>query len=119
MSQIAAKLPLTYVPGPAFKPLSRHDVAAILGVSVRTVENWRRERLIPPSVDIGGRVYWHPELFYAALDATLRGNAVTGDAGVPAVKKLPKSANRAPASTGALEKLRKCSAAAITAMINK
>lgn len=45
MSQIAARLPLTYVPGPgpAFKPLSRHDVAAILGVSVRTVENWRRE----------------------------------------------------------------------------
>lgn len=121
MSQIAAKLPLTDVssPGPAFKPLSRHDVAAILGVSVRTVENWRREQLIPPSVDIGGRVYWHPELFYAGLDAALRGNAVTAGASVTAVKKLPISANRAPASTGALEKSRKRSADAISAMIKK
>jgi len=121
MSQIAAKLPLTDVPGtgPAFKPLSCHDVAAILGVSVRTVENWRREQVIPPSVDIGGRVYWHPELFYAGLDATLRGNALTGDAVASAVKKLPISANRAPASTGALEKSRKRSADAISAMIKK
>jgi hypothetical protein len=120
MSQIAAKLHLTDVssPGPAFKPLSRHDVAAILGVSVRTVENWRREQLIPPSVDIGGRVYWHPELFYAGLDAALRGNPVTAGAGVPAVKNVAKS-NRAPASTGALEKSRKRSADAISAMINK
>ena len=122
MSTTAADLSLTYVPGagPAFKPLSRHDVAAILGVSVRTVENWRRDKLIPPSVDIGGRVYWHPELFYAGLNATLRANGMTSDVGGEELLTQPmRSNNRAPASTGALEKARKSSAAAIAAMTGR
>ncbi len=120
MSTTTADLPLTNVPGagPAFKPLSRHDVAAILGVSVRTIENWRREKRIPPSVEIGGRVYWHPEVFYAGLDATLRGTGVKTDYGTPAVNKPVRSANRAPASTGALDKSQKRSADAIAAMMN-
>ncbi len=119
MSTTATDLRLTYVPGagPAFKPLSRHDVAAILGVSVRTVENWRRDKLIPPSVDIGGRVYWHPELFYAGLDATLRATGMTSDeGGAPMVNQSMRSSNRAPAATGALEKARRRSAETIAAM---
>lgn len=59
------------VPG-AFRPLTRIDVAGILGVSVRTIENWRKQGRMPMSVDIGGRAYWHPAAFYAWLDTTLK-----------------------------------------------
>lgn|SRR5450759_2516498 len=120
MSHVSDNLPATDIPsaGSAFKPLSRHDVASILGVSVRTIENWRREKRIPPSVEIGGRVYWHPEVFYAALDATLRGAGAKTDDGAPAFNKPGRSANRAPASTGALDKSQKRSADAIAAMMN-
>ncbi len=103
----------------AFKPLSRNDVASIQGVSVRTVENWRREKRIPPSVEIGGRVYWHPDVFYAGLDATLRGTGAKTDDSTPAFNKPARSANRATASSGALDKSKKRSAAAIAAMMNR
>lgn len=114
--QLPAEIPSAALP---FKPLSRHDVAAILGVSVRTVENWRKEKRIPQSVEIGGRVYWHPESFYAGLNAKLRGIA-EGDGECTSPMTTPaRSANRAPAATGALEKARKRSADAIAAMSNK
>ncbi|QDL36608.1 helix-turn-helix transcriptional regulator [Rhodoferax sediminis] len=51
-----------------FKLLTRQDVAAIFSVSVRTIENWRAEGAIPPSVQIGGRVYWHPDTFIKAVN---------------------------------------------------
>lgn len=102
----------------AFKPLSRNDVASILGVSVRTVENWRREKRIPPSVDIGGRTYWHPEVFYSSLSAMLRGATPVEEGGATAAKKAVISTNKTPASTAALEKSRKRSADAIASMTN-
>lgn len=121
MSQISAVQPAADIPsaGLPFKPLSRHDVAAILGVSVRTVENWRKEGRIAKSVEIGGRVYWHPEAFYAGLNASLRGNALGDGECISPITKPARPANRAPAPTGALEKARKRSADAIAAMSNK
>jgi hypothetical protein len=102
----------------AFKPLSRNDVASILGVSVRTVENWRREKRIPPSFDIGGRTYWHPEVFYSSLSAMLRGATPVEEGGAPTANKAVISTNKKPASTTALEKSRKRSAIAIASMTN-
>ena len=66
----------------AFRPLSRLEVAEILSVSIRTLENWQKAGLMPRSVDIGGRVYWHPEVFYEWLDQRLRSpvEAVPGKA---------------------------------------
>jgi hypothetical protein len=55
----------------AFKPLSREDVASLLGISLRTLGNWRNEGLLPEAVTIGSRCYWHPERFYAFLNAKL------------------------------------------------
>lgn len=62
---------LQVYPG-AFKPLSREDVAGILGISIRTLENWVKQGRLPAPASIAGRRYWHPERFYAALDALLQ-----------------------------------------------
>jgi len=120
MSKVSSNLPSADLPGavPAFKPLSRHDVASILGVSVRTVENWRREKRIPPSYDIGGRTYWHPEVFYAGLNVTLRGGVPVEGEGALSGSRAVISSNRAPASTATLEKSRKRSADTIASMTN-
>jgi hypothetical protein len=105
--------------GPAFKPLSKEDVAAILGVSTRTVENWRKEGRIPPSADIGGRVYWHPEVFFAGLNAALRGNIGAQEGVGQPVKSSVKSqlaTNRPSEVTGAVERSRKKTDKLIAAM---
>lgn len=91
--------------GPAFKPLSKDDVAAILGVSTRTVENWRKDGRIPPSADIGGRVYWHPEVFFAGINAALRGDVPAHPKDAQIVKPL-RGSNRPSEATGAVERSR-------------
>jgi len=117
MSQVASVNHDTLSEGSTFKALSRHDVAEILGVSVRTVENWRREQRIPPSAEIGGRVYWHSVVFYEWLDVKLRGSDVTVTPGkLVSQKTTQPPVNRASESTGALERARRRSADAIAAM---
>lgn len=59
----------------AFKPLSKHDVADILGVTVRTIENHILAGILPPPVAIGNRRYWHPGVFYAWLEKALHADA--------------------------------------------
>lgn len=55
------------LPGPPLpttapvKLLTRDDVATIFSVSVRTIENWVKDGIIPPSNRIEGRAYWHPD----------------------------------------------------------
>jgi hypothetical protein len=56
----------------AFKPLRRGDVAAILGVSDRTLDNWQKSGKMPKSKGIEGCVYWHPEVFYSWLNQALQ-----------------------------------------------
>jgi predicted DNA-binding transcriptional regulator AlpA len=60
-----------------FKPLSKQDVADAIGCSIRTVENLVSSGELPPPVTIGRRVFWHPEIFYAWLDSTLRAPPTT------------------------------------------
>lgn len=57
---------------PPFQLLSRRQVAEILDVSVRTLDNWQKCERMPKAVDIGGRVYWHSEVFYGWLDQKMR-----------------------------------------------
>ena len=71
----------------AFKPLSRLEVAGILSVSIRTLENWQKAGLMPRSVDIGGRVYWHPEVFYEWLDHRLRPTVEAGPDSASGVRR--------------------------------
>jgi predicted DNA-binding transcriptional regulator AlpA len=64
----------------AFKPLSKEDLAEVLGVSTRTVENWVNDGVLPPPTKLGNRVYWHPVNFYDWLGNRLSGKSATVDA---------------------------------------
>ncbi|WP_180978134.1 MULTISPECIES: helix-turn-helix transcriptional regulator [Burkholderia] len=46
-------------PGPL---LTKHDVAALLRCSIRTIENLVKEGQIPAPIHIGRRPYWHADL---------------------------------------------------------
>jgi excisionase family DNA binding protein len=86
----------------AFKPLSKDDLAEVLGVSIRTVENWVNDGVLPAPTKLGNRVYWHPTTFYGWLDRRL--SSGTGSLDVtPAVSgvgapKPEKSKPRGPAA---------------------
>ena len=62
-----------------FKPLTKENVAEVLGISLRTVENWVNDGTLIAPRKLGNRVYWHPSAFYQWLDLTLSAseNAVT------------------------------------------
>jgi predicted DNA-binding transcriptional regulator AlpA len=55
----------------AFKPLTKDDVADVLGVSLRTIENWVSDEILPAPKKLGNRVYWHPNIFYTWLEHRL------------------------------------------------
>lgn len=57
----------------AFKPLTKDDIAEILGVSQRTIENWVNDGTVPVPKRLGNRVYWHPTVFYGWLEQRLSG----------------------------------------------
>lgn len=58
-----------------FEPVTRADAAKVLKKTVRTVEDWYGEGVMPEPVVIGGTCYWHPEIFFGWLDARLKGRA--------------------------------------------
>jgi excisionase family DNA binding protein len=60
----------------AFKPLTKDDIADVLGVSSRTIENWVNDRTLPAPRKLGNRVYWHPNIFYAWLEHRLTSDDV-------------------------------------------
>lgn len=55
----------------AFKPLSKDDIAGVLGVSCRTIENWVNDGTLPAPKRLGNRVYWHPGVFFGWLEQRL------------------------------------------------
>lgn len=55
-------------PPTAFVPLTKDDVAKILRVSVRCVENWVNDGTLLPPGKIRNRVFWHPDLFFKWLE---------------------------------------------------
>lgn len=54
-----------------FKPLTKDDIADVLGVSLRTIENWVNDGTVPAPKRLGNRVYWHPIVFYGWLEQRL------------------------------------------------
>lgn len=75
-----------------FRPMTKADVADVLGVCTKTVEAWERACIIPPGQRLGAFVFWHPHVFYAWLDKRLKGeepahDAVAGAAAVPSTSE--------------------------------
>lgn len=66
-----------------FKPLTKEDVADVLGVSLRTVDNWVNDGTLIAPRKIGNRVYWHPRTFYAWLDQALSAPAAGEEPATP------------------------------------
>lgn len=54
-----------------FTPLSKQAVADLLDISIRSVENWINEGILPPPAKLGNRVFWHPDAFYGWLSQRL------------------------------------------------
>lgn len=63
----------------AFKPMTKDDVAEVLGLSLRTVENWVNEGTLPSPKKLGNRVYWHPHIFYSWLERSLNSEAAADE----------------------------------------
>lgn len=79
-----------------FRPLTKEDVADVLGVSLRTVENWVNDGTLVAPGKIGSRVYWHPRSFYDWLDRTL--SATSGCATVAEPMQVADAPEPLPAS---------------------
>lgn len=62
-------------PACQFQPLTKEDVADVLGVTIRCVENWVEEGVIPSWRKIGTRCYWHPDVFFGWLADYLKSDA--------------------------------------------
>lgn len=45
--------------------MSKEEIADVLGISSRTVENWVNDGIMLTPIKLGNRVYWHPNVFYA------------------------------------------------------
>jgi len=74
----------------AFVPLSKQAVADILGISVRSVENWINDGILPAPAKLGNRVYWHPDVFYGWMSNRLREPSADGGE----VKSKPSTNNK-------------------------
>lgn len=55
-----------------FTPLTKQAVADSLGISIRSVENWINDGILPAPVKLGNRVYWHPDVYYGWLSRRLK-----------------------------------------------
>lgn len=106
----------------AFKPMTKDDVAEVLGLSLRTVENWVNDGTFPLPKKLGNRVYWHPDVFYSWLERCLTTDETTNETapqrGAPSINgehgRKPKASNKAPKTE--LEKLRARDQAKLDAM---
>ena len=107
----------------AFKPLSKTDLADVLGVSIRTVENWVNDGTLLAPAKLGNRVYWHPSTFYAWLDRRLSCEGVAQDASQaapleqPAEPAKPKQRSQPASVKTELEKVRNRTQAQLDALM--
>ena len=77
------------------------DIAAeVFSVSVKTIDNYIKDGLLPPPKRFVSKEYWHPADFAAFLDRTSRGEpaAVDGVTGVTGVTDAPAAGQDSAAS---------------------
>lgn len=107
----------------AFKPLSKEDLADVLGVSTRTIENWVNEGILPAPTKLGNRVYWHPKTFYAWLDLRLSSDAATpevaqeNDTEPQQARVKPKARGQSATAKTELDRLRNRTRAQLNALM--
>lgn len=82
----------------SFTPLTKQDIASSLGISIRTVENWINDNILPAPTKLGNRVYWHPDVYYVWLSHRLKEAPSTEP--LPDGTDAPQHVRRAPASSG-------------------
>jgi excisionase family DNA binding protein len=87
----------------AFKPLTKDDIADVLGVSLRTIENWVNEQTLPAPKKLGNRVYWHPSVFYAWLAHQLTAEETLPTNSEPTMDKPEKAARKSPVKSSKSE----------------
>lgn len=108
----------------AFKPLTKDDLADVLGVSLRTIENWVNDRTLPAPKKLGNRVYWHPNIFYAWLEHRLTAKDACAEVGgstlEPPSRKKPDTKHqfRSKAPKIEFDKLRSREQAKLEAMLS-
>jgi len=109
-----------------FRPLSKEEIADVLGISSRTVENWVNDGIVPAPKKLGNRVYWHPNVFYAWLDAYLLSDSLSTEVGselsnAPQTKadgvKRARRAKDPESASGEISKLRTNSVAKLAALM--
>ena len=78
-----------------FTPITREQAAAILSVSLSTLDAMIAAESIPePRALPGGRrKYWHPDIFYTWLDQQLREQRPTDDRSSPLPPPPPSRAS--------------------------
>lgn len=76
---------LVMTPPTAFQPLTKENVADLLGISTRCIENWVNNGTLIAPARLGNRVYWHPEVFFKWLgDYLIEQHAAAVTATTPA-----------------------------------
>lgn len=80
----------------AFTPMTKQAVADSLGISIRSVENWINDGMLPAPAKLGNRVYWHPDVYFAWLSQRLKAESSVETQAQPT--EIPEPARRAPAS---------------------
>lgn len=104
-----------------FKPLTKDDIADVLGVSSRTIENWVNDGTLPTPKRLGNRVYWHPGVFFGWLEQRL----VSDDDATPSAllaSESPRQQPTVPRQSGAqrsssdIERLRRRDQAKLRAL---
>jgi phage terminase Nu1 subunit (DNA packaging protein) len=78
-----------------YQPITKEDAARILSVSKRTIDNWLADGTIVQPNNIGRRLYWHPDVFYAWLDERLGVNAAPCNKGQRIVEPKQRGRPRA------------------------
>ncbi len=88
-----------------FTPITREDAARILSVSVTTIEHMIVTGVLPLPRTLGNqrRLYWHPDVFYSALNRLLRPDPGQSECGVfesaPVAISQPAPATTPPSVT--------------------
>ncbi|GEM_PF-973128 len=108
----------------AFKPLTKEHIAEVLGISLRTIENWVADGTLPAPKKLGNRVYWHPNAFFAWLDHRLstdcEADSVAGQTVAVPTTKAERTKPRASAKSSKteLDTLRSREQAKLDAMLS-